>query len=75
MILVFRCAYNTGVTYDQLIAHYVTQRAAAEALGLAQASVSEWQEEGIPPPRQAQYELLTKGKLKADRPIAKVRTA
>jgi DNA-binding transcriptional regulator YdaS (Cro superfamily) len=59
------------VTYEQLIEHYGTQRAAADALGLQPPSVCVWQTTGIPPPRQAQYELLTKGKLKADRPIAK----
>jgi len=57
------------VTYEQLIAHYGTQKAAAEALGLQQPSLSEWKDRGIPTPRQAQYELLTKGKLRADRPI------
>jgi hypothetical protein len=64
-----------GVTYDDLIAHYKTQSAAGEALkvfdgiGVSQPSVSEWKEKGIPPPRQAQYELLTFGKLKADRVV------
>lgn len=57
------------MTYEQLIEFYGTQKAAAEALGLAQPSLSEWKEGGIPAPRQAQYELLTDGKLKADRPI------
>ena len=60
--------------YDELVAHFGTQKAAGEALkyfgsdqGVSQASVAEWKEKGIPAPRQAQYELLTKGKLKADR--------
>ena len=66
------------MTFDQLLAHYGTQKKAAAALaafgdgkggnGLAQSSISEWGERGIPPARQAQYEILTKGKLKADRP-------
>ena len=59
------------MTYDELIEFYGTQKAAAEALGLSQPSLSEWKDKGIPPPRQAQYELLTKGKLKAERPITK----
>lgn len=62
------------MTYDQLIDHYGTQKAAGEALGafgpneaVKQSSVAEWKEKGVPAPRQAQYELLTRGKLKADR--------
>lgn len=66
-----------GVTYDQLIEHYGTQKAAGEALGafgadeaVKQSSVAEWKEKGIPAPRQAQFELLTKGRLKAERVAA-----
>lgn len=62
------------MTFSELIAHYGTQKAAGEALGafgpgqgVKQSSVAEWGEKGIPPPRQAQYEILTDGKLKADR--------
>jgi hypothetical protein len=63
------------VTYDDLIAHYQTQIAAGEALkvfdglGVSQPSVAEWKKKGIPAPRQAQYEILTVGKLKADRVV------
>lgn len=63
----------TGVSYDELIEHYKTQKAAGEALkvfdgvGVSQPSVAEWKEKGIPPPRQAQYEILTDGKLRAAR--------
>jgi hypothetical protein len=63
------------MTYDELIGHYKTQTAAGEALkaidgkGVTQASVAEWKERGeIPHPRQCQYEVLTRGKLKASRP-------
>lgn len=56
------------MTYDQLIEHYRSQAAAARALGIKPPSVAEWKEDGIPLPRQAQYELDTGGKLKADRP-------
>lgn len=63
------------MTYEDLIEHYGTQKAAAEALGLSQPSLSGWRDKGIPPPRQAQYELLTRGKLKAERPIAQERSA
>lgn len=64
------------MTYDELIEHYKTQREAGEALkvfdgiGVSQPSVAEWKEKGIPGPRQAQYEIVTKGKLKADRVAA-----
>jgi DNA-binding transcriptional regulator YdaS (Cro superfamily) len=56
------------MTYAHLIAHYGTQKAAADALGIKGASVSEWKDKGIPLPRQAQYELLTGGVLTAERP-------
>lgn len=62
------------MTFDELIAYYGSQKAAGEALGafgpnesVKQSSVAEWKEKGIPAPRQAQYELLTGGELKADR--------
>jgi hypothetical protein len=56
------------MTYAELIQHYGSQVAAARALGIRPPSVAEWKEYGIPLPRQAQYELLTHGALKADRP-------
>lgn len=62
------------MTYDELLEHYGTQKAAGEALGafgdgeaVKQSSVAEWKDKGIPTPRQAQYELLTNGQLKAER--------
>jgi hypothetical protein len=57
------------MTYAELIAHYGSQVAAARALDIKPPSVAEWKDAGIPLPRQAQYELLTEGALKADRPI------
>lgn len=65
--------YPREMNYDQLMAHYGTQKGAGEALkafdglGVSQPSVAEWKEKGIPAPRQAQYEILTEGRLKADR--------
>lgn len=57
------------MTYDELIAHYKTQKAAGDAIGISQPSVADWKEKGIPLPRQAQYELASEGALKADRPV------
>lgn len=54
------------MTYDDVIKHFGTQTKAADALGLSQPSVSEWQQRGIPFLRQLHIEKLTKGKLKAD---------
>jgi hypothetical protein len=66
------------MTYEQLIAHYGTQKEAGLALkafgegeAVKQSSVAEWKEKGIPAPRQAQYEILTGGSLKADRAEAR----
>lgn len=62
------------MTYEQLISHYKTQDAAGKALGTitgkkaAQSTVATWRVRGIPLPVQAQYEVITRGKLKADRP-------
>jgi hypothetical protein len=56
------------MTYDDLIEFYGTQEAAAGALGIKQPSVADWKKGGIPEPRQAQYQIITNGKLKADIP-------
>jgi hypothetical protein len=56
------------VTYVDLIEHYGTQKAAADAIGIKAPSVAEWKEKGIPLPRQAQYEIVTDGALTAERP-------
>lgn len=66
------------MTYEELINHFGSQKAAGEALGafgesekVSQPSVSDWKAKGIPHARQAQYEILTGGKLRADRIEAK----
>lgn len=56
------------MTYDELIAFYGTQKAAADALGIKAPSVAEWKDKGIPLPRQAQYEIVSDGQLKAELP-------
>ena len=68
--MVNRNSDNIAMTYDQLVAHYGSQVKAAQALGLAQSSVAEWKNTGIPDLRQLQYEIDSRGKLKAD-PAAK----
>jgi predicted transcriptional regulator len=55
------------MTYKQLIKHYGTQVSAAKALGVTKAAVCQWQHTGVPALRQFQVELLTGGKLRADR--------
>lgn len=52
------------MTKDEAIKHFGSVGAVAAALGIKQPSVSDWGE--IPPYRQLQLEILTKGKLKAD---------
>ena len=47
------------------IEFFGTQTAVAEALGIGQSSVAEWEEE-IPALRQIQLERASRGKLKAD---------
>lgn len=51
---------------DQVIAHFGSQVAAADALGVQQPTISNWKTRGrIPHIQQLKIELLTKGKLKA----------
>lgn len=57
------------MTFDELINFYGTQVRAGRAIGIGQSSVAEWKDKGIPAGRQAQYEILTQGALKADLPV------
>ena len=51
---------------DDVIAHFGSQVAAADALGMQQPTISNWKTRGrIPHIQQLKIELLTKGKLKA----------
>lgn len=54
------------MTKDQAISHFGDIKGLCEALDISPAAVSQW---GKYPPQNRQYELeiLTKGKLKADR--------
>jgi hypothetical protein len=62
------------MTYDELIAYFHTQSSAGAALAplrgkaVAQSTVAGWKKVGIPEAVQAQYEVVTRGKLKAERP-------
>lgn len=55
---------------SEIIAYYGTQLKAALAIKIKQPSVAEWDEDGVPPLRQLQYEIATNGELQAD-PSAK----
>jgi len=59
------------MNYSDLIKHYKTQGAIAEAIGLKQPSVCEWQDSGVPEQRQLEFQKLTGGALKADPAIIK----
>lgn len=52
---------------SEVVKHFGTQQAVADALGITIGAVSQWKEE-LPPNRQALIELITGGKLKADLP-------
>jgi DNA-binding transcriptional regulator YdaS (Cro superfamily) len=54
------------MTYDDVINHFGTQVATADALGIYQSNVSDWKRNGVPPLRQLELEALTSGALKAD---------
>jgi DNA-binding transcriptional regulator YdaS (Cro superfamily) len=54
------------MNYDQVIEHFGSQVAAAEALEVTQPTLSNWKKRGrIPELQQLRIEHLTRGKLKA----------
>lgn len=57
------------MTLQQALNHFKTKAAIAQALGVHKTTVSNWGDE-IPLGRQAELELRTNGKLKADLPRA-----
>jgi hypothetical protein len=65
------CAMN----YDDVIKFWKTQQGAADAIGVSQASVCRWRRGGIPLDKQFIIEVITGGKLKADRRIKRPRAA
>ncbi len=50
---------------SEAVSHFGSQRKLADALGISQASVSEWGEL-IPMGRALQIEKITRGRLKVD---------
>lgn len=62
--------------FQNLIDHFGSQVAAADALGLTQPTLSNWKKRGkIPHLQQLRIEHITKGKLKALPEILKARKA
>lgn len=59
------------MTPSDAIQHFGSQAALAAALGVTQPTVSGWNSDGrIPFTRQFQLEVLTAGKLTAERKVA-----
>ncbi|MDM1766066.1 hypothetical protein ACFODO_23935 [Acinetobacter sichuanensis] len=52
-----------------LMNHYEckTRRALSQKIGFSEVTLWKWEKKGIPPRTQALFEILTEGKLKADR--------
>ena len=44
-----------------------TRRSLSDKTGFSEVTLWKWQKKGIPPRTQATFEVLTNGKLKADR--------
>lgn len=60
------------MTPKQVVDHYITQEAAAAAIGLKQSAVAMMVKRGrISPYRQLQWEASTGGALKADKSLLK----
>lgn len=55
------------MTKSEVVQHFGTQQAVADAHGVTIGAVSQWKED-LPANRQALIELMTGGKLKADLP-------
>lgn len=43
-----------------------TRRRLSEKMGFSEVTLWKWEKKGIPPRTQATFEVITKGKLKAD---------
>lgn len=53
---------------QDLMSHYKckTRRSLSERTGFSEVTLWKWEKNGIPPRTQATFEVLTKGKLKAN---------
>lgn len=61
-------ANNPDMTPQELLDHFGSLTEAARALNVKPPSVSEWVSSGVVPlGRQCQAEIITEGKLRADR--------
>lgn len=60
--------YNKKITVECLIKYYGLKNGTelSNRINLNKASISKWRNKGIPQERQAVFEILTKGELKAD---------
>jgi len=54
-----------GMKKQDAVSYFGSQAALARALGIGKASVGQWRD--VPLDRQCQIEIITDGKLKADR--------
>lgn len=59
------------MTYDQIIKEYGKQALAAGAVGLTQTRMTFWRANGVPLDVQCRFEIVSGGKLKADRKALK----
>lgn len=57
------------MTFNQVVAHFGSQVAAARALKITKGALQFWRRDGVPPLRQLQLEELTKGRLRADKDV------
>jgi hypothetical protein len=64
------------VTFDDIKDHFGSVEEARVALGLSsRQTLYNWRESGVPDGEQCRIQLLTRGKLKADRKAIKRRPA
>lgn len=66
---------RSWMTHQDLVEHYGTASAAADALGYSKQAISHWKKSGIPFDAQFRIQMKTKGKLKAHLPERRSRAA
>lgn len=62
------------MTYEQLVAHFGGPTKAGDALGLDRRHVFNWKDRRIPSKWQMKAEMVSRNKLRADRPARKEAT-